>query len=589
MERPKGTVPLRLSLTATGAVAGLALWVIAEFLPELTQNGRAILAAATVAAGFFGPLLIMLGPLSPARAVAGAALIAAPLAILATSASMRFDTVGGFIETGHPVVAMALSAILPIPYLIAGLGPGNRWMHYPTLYQAAWEAAVRTVAALLFLGLFWLILYLSDALLQLVGIELIDWIVDIDAVPFILSGLVLGLGGAVAHELSHVLSPLLPIRLLRLMLPIVLAVTALFLAGLAFRGLGRIFGDLSIAALLIAVSAAAALLVSAAIDREDSSAVQGPMMRRATAALALILPGLAALAIYSVTERVSQYGWSPDRLAAMSAAVIMAAYGGAYAVAILPGQGWMGRIRQANSGVALAALALAIAWLSPLLNPQRLAATSQVARFEAGAVPAEALDLWAIGRDWGRPGAAALDRLAAVAGGEDGAVLAERRAALEASLNRYDFETRVPPEVEEAARLALRDAMAVHPAGAELPEGFFASETPDQIARLARACDRRTPGGNPGCLAARLDLWPGRAGQEIVVFAMMTDTAVLAKVRDPQTGGALRPLQATWLSDFPRAQLEPGLIDAILAGGYRLGAPALNGLELGGDTLLLLP
>lgn len=589
MERPDRTIPLRVSLTATGAVAGLALWVIAELLPDVIQNGRAILAVATAAAGFFGPLMIMLGPLTPSRALAGAGLIAVPLSILATSASMRFETVGAFVETGHPIAAMVLSTTLPIPYLIAGLGQGRRWMHYPTLFGVAWQATVRSAAAVLFLGLFWLILYLSDALLQLVGIELIDWISTVEALPFILSGLVLGLGAAVAFELSNVLSPMLPIRLLRLLLPIVLAVTAVFLGGLALRGLGRIFGDLSIAASLITMSAAAALLVSAAVDGEDASAVRGRLMQRATAALALIVPGLAGLAIYSVTERVSQYGWSPDRLAALSAAVVMMAYGVAYAVAILPGAGWMARIRQANGAVALAALALAIAWLSPLLNPQRLSAANQVARFEAGTVPAEALDLWAIGREWGRPGAAALDRLVAVAGGEDRGVLEDRRVALSASDSRYAFENRVPPSVQAETLMALRNAIPVRPAGAELPTDLFARETPDQVARLTEACNRRTPGGNPGCLAARLDLWPGRQSEQFVIFTMITREVVHAFGPAPNEEGPLVRLRPAWLGTTTNAQLQAEIIDTLLEGRYQLGPPALNALEFGGTSLLLLP
>jgi hypothetical protein len=61
----------------------------------------------------------------------------------------------------------------------------------------------------------------------------------------------LGLGMAVIHDLAELLSPYVVLRVFRLFLPVVLAVMAIFLVALPFRGLDGLAGGLSPAMLLL--------------------------------------------------------------------------------------------------------------------------------------------------------------------------------------------------------------------------------------------------------------------------------------------------------------------------------------------------
>lgn len=571
----------------SGALAGLAVWALIDVLPDWTDSDRVILALATATAAFFVPFLAMTGPLAARFAALGAAVLAVPLTVLMTTASLRFDTVEGFVETGHPLVALALAIIVPVPFLIAGLGPKRVWTDYAELFDAAWDLLIRASAAGLFLGAFWALLALSDALLGLVGIEVIRWILDTDPAPYVLSGLMLGLGVAVAHELSDVVSPHLPIRLLRMLLPLALVVTGLFLAALPFRGLGDLFGSLSVAATMMGMAFAAATLVTSALDRDDGAAVEGRLMQRATQVLALMLPILALLAVYSVSERVSQYGWSPDRLAAMTAAVVLSGYAITYAGAVLVQREWMTRIRQANVMVALGVLALALAWISPLLNPQQLAVDSQIARYQQGRVSADGLDLWSIGREWGRPGAQGLQRMADLRtpGGE---ALEARLAALDASDNRYAFETAAPSEDRQDLERDVLAGVPVRPDGYALTPDLLAEIAPGTLRDWLDGCARRTPGGAPGCIAVMVDLLPDLDGPETLVFAMRSESYVHVSAFDAQ-GIPVGRFGPTWLSGTSQLTNGPQVIDHLSRGAFTVAPTRLNALRFEDAELVILP
>ncbi|MBT8455794.1 MAG: DUF4153 domain-containing protein [Alphaproteobacteria bacterium] len=578
---------VRGMLALAGALAGLSLWLLAEVLPDVTENDRLVLALSAFCVGTFTIFLAITGPLPSRKAAPAAAVIGLVLAVLAYTASLRFDAVQPFIETLHPIFALALCIALPIPFLVAGLSPGGGWLDYPKLFDAAWNTVVRTIASLLFLGAVWGVIALSVALLGLVGVEIIEDLLDIEPVPYLLSGLVLGLGIGVADELAEYVSPKLILRLLRLLVPVVLVVTLIFLVTLPFRGVSGLFGTLSVAATLIAMAFAVATLVSTAIDRDDASAVQGRWMRMATRMLSLMLPVLAAFAVYSVSERVGQYGWSPDRLAAMSASVLMAAYGLTYAGAVLARREWMGRIRQANGLVALGVLFLATAWLTPLLNPQRLAAQSQIARYATGQVTADELDLWSIGREWGRPGEAAIEVMAQMETPEQ-ARLIERLAALEQAGGRYAFETSVPPAQMQATMAAVRAAISVLPDGAEVPEAVFAAQSNQTLENWQAACDRRTPEDRSGCIALRADLLPEAEGDETLMFFMFSERFVQA-VAFGSDGGDVGRFGPTWMNDDPALTSSPGMIDRIASGQFSIGPTRRNALSLGESELILLP
>lgn len=512
-------------MAVTGAVAGLALWLVFEVIGRGHLGERAALFLATLTGLFFAATLAMTGPLRLRQAALGAGGVALAVAGLVTLASFRHAHVSEFLD--DPVVSLAGAALafLPLPFWVAawqarargeagGDAGGLRaaLADYPALFSESWGMVMRSAAAWVFTGLVWAVIWLSDALLGIVGLGLMDLVLDLDPVPWLITGGVLGLALAVVTEMDF-LSPQLLLRLLRLLVVPVLAVMAVFLLALPLRGLSGLFGDVSVALTLLAMAGAAATLVSSAVDQGDAEAVASPLIRRATQGLALLLPLPAAVAAYVIWLRVDQYGWTPDRVFAATAAAVALGYGLSYAAAVLRGAGWMARVRRANVAMAVLLATVAGLWLTPVLNAERIAAASQVARYEDGRGSLANLDLIAIDR-WGRAGEAARARLAALAEAPGGEALAQKLAD-------YPQGAGGPLQADDTARVLadLVALMPLQPAGATATRDMLLAAIPaEELRGWLEACRAPLADGRPGCVFVVADLWADQPGEEAIVL-----------------------------------------------------------------------
>lgn len=577
----------RIALGAMGLLAGLATWLLVEVLPDLMADApRRYLFFTSFAAAFFPACLALTGPLPLPRAPAAALMLAAPLAGLMTWASLRFDDTAAFLETGHPQAAFALLVLLPLPFLIAGLGSRRRWTDYGVLFTQSWMIVVRFAAAWLFVGLVWGVLFLSNALLELVGLHIIETLIEREEVPYLLSGLTLGVALAVVGELSDYVSPYLVLRLLRLLLPVVLLVVAVFLAALPFQGLSNLFGDFSAAAILLAIAIGAASLVSVALDTEEARRLPGGPICWVCRAMAMLLPALGALAGIALWQRIAQYGLSPDRIVGIAVTALVLGYGLAYAGAVLGGRGWAHRIRRANVLMALVAMLVTAALFTPLLNPQAIAARNQLLRYASGTAPAAELDLWSLAHDWGRPGQAALARLATLTDHPEAAEMDKRLAALASADSRYAFEFLGGPDDAAALKSDLAARLPVLPEGATLPDGLLDSLRLWEMQQISRACDHRTPKGNPGCIAVLADLSGTRPGPEVLIMAHNASGGALVRAyfRDAEGPGyTMRSPDYLEGGDFYRT--ADSAIDALADGAFALQPMQLRALEVDGRRL----
>jgi hypothetical protein len=414
--------------------------------------------------------------------------------------------------TGEPIalVSLLILTLIPLPFVLAE--EAVTWRDYPALFQAAWGIVMRSTVAWVFVAVLWAVIYLSHLLLGLVGIDLIARLLEVAPVPWLITGTAFGLAMAVALELADVVSAFLVLRLLRLLLPVVLVVVTVFLVAVAAQGVGRLAGGFSVGAVLLVMAAVAATLVTSAVDQTDAEATGTPLLRRSAQALALILILPAALAVWALAVRVQANGWTPDRLFAASVAGVSLGYGLLYALAVLRGPGWMERIRQANIGMALALMALAALWLTPVLNPERIAAASQVARIAGATGPLDPADLDRLG-NWGRAGVAGLARLDALAAQDPALAAALTRARTSADSAGTGAE---PPTLDPAAlRDGLRRDLPVQPANATaLRDRMLDLASPEDLDAWSRACAARLPQGGPGCLLLVADFLPDLAGDE---------------------------------------------------------------------------
>lgn len=573
-------------MAAMGAVAGLALWVLADVLPDEIQNDRIVTFLATLFGAFFAALLAASGPLSAGRAVLVGLAVSVLPSLLFLWASFRFENVEDFLESGHPLVAFVVLAALPVPFLIAALGPVGNWRDYPELFNQSWNIVVRYVAAWLFMGLFWAVLLLSNELFGIIGLEILADLLDIAPVPYVLSGLVLGLALAVVNELSEYVSPYLILRLLRLLLPLVLLVVAIFVVMVPVRGLSGLFGGLSAAGILLAMAVGGITLVSTAIDQSDDEAVTMPFMQLASQALALTLPVLAGLALYAIRERVNQHGWSPDRLAAATTAALVLGYALLYVIAVARRRGWMSDIRRFNTWMALVVVAVAALWLTPAMNPQRISANDQLARYQAGQTKREDLDLWTIGKTWGIAGSITAPLFAKVEGAGQ-AVVVEQLAALQKATDFYSYEQLLSGPRSDRMRefLAL---VPVRPAGAVVPAEVFGDAGSPGL--WIESCGRRTAADNPGCALLLADFLPAREGDEVLLATKQTGGWVRLEMWSRVAPGQWRnhgmPVRLTG----PEVSISSDdVLDLILAGKFSLAPSSVNAIRFGETQFIMLP
>ena len=575
-----GTLRERWGLALVGALAGGSLYGLTIGIDGILPD-RVMLALIVLAGTFFATLLAMAGPIGVRRAALNAAGLALVSAGLVWLASLRFEAADGFFTGPLPTLAALTVATLPMPFLIARAGPG--WRDYPSLFLQAWSIVVRYVAAWAFTGLVWVVILLSDRMLGIVGLTVINDLLAIEVVPFVVTGAIVGLAMAVVHELADLLSPYVVLRLFRLLLPVVLVVMTVFLLALPFRGLSGLFQDWSPALVLLAMVAAGILLVSIAIDQSDADATSSPFLRLAAQAQALVLPVVAGFGAWAVWLRVAQYGWTPERVFVALVAAMAVAYGVIYAVAVLRRGAWMARIRAGNLWMALAVIALAALWLTPVLNAERISARDQLARFEAGRTLVEALDIAAIGR-WGKAGAAVIAALEEKA-------KAPGQEALAARLANPGAEPGMSGDKRAEMVADLTSLMPLQPASATgTRDMILAAMQEYELSTWLDACKRVLTDGRPGCVMAVADLLPTMPGEEAMVVLVEAGDYVQVYGLYFLADGSLAQRTAVRSNGtYPGPDEARALLRALQDQPPAVTPALLNQLGTGESGLLILP
>jgi Domain of unknown function (DUF4153) len=573
-----GQLKARWSLALTGALGGIAFWALIEVVDGGWIEDRLAMMLGTLVVTGFGAALAMAGPIGLLQAAIRGLGLGVVTALLVGLVSLRYANPDDIFNTAMPALATTIVAALPVPFLIAQARPG--WSDYPALFLEAWSIVVRYAAALAFTGLVWLVIYLSDEVLQIVGVTLIGDLLDYNIVPLVVTGFVLGLGMAVVHELADLLSPYLVLRLFRLLLPVVLGVMLVFLVALPFRGLDGLFQDLSPALLLLAMVAGGVSLVSIAIDRSNDQAAASPVLRRSAQGMALVLPVLAGLALWALGLRVGQHGWTPERLFLALTGLIGLGYGLVYAVAVVRGPGWMQRIRRGNLWMAVAGLGAAVLWLTPILNAEAISARNQLARFEAGKTPVAELDVRAL-ELWGKPGEAVIAKL------EDRA----KEPGQEALAAQLAGET-LPDDTAHAAKMeALAAILPVQPANATGTRDMLLAAAEDyNLTDWHAACSRVLDSGAPACVLVIADLLPSVPGEEgVLILERSPDYVEALGLYLGPNGDLVQRSMIRTDGSYMTTEEAATLLRAAQAEPQPLTPALLNQLGTGPTGLVMLP
>ncbi len=434
---------------------------------------------------------------------------------------------------------------------------------YATYFDEAWKRGVQLALATLFTALFWAILWLGAALLGFIGF---NWLKDLLRNAYF-AWPVTGLAFAASVHLGDVQPKLmagfraLVLGVLSWLLPVITVIGGVFAASLCVSGLEPLWKTKAATASLLAACVALVLLINAAWQQGDEDRPMHIIMKWSARLACGLMLVFSALAAFSLALRVQQYGLTPERVLAGVGVIIALAYGLSYSVAALWPKGrWLNLLEPINIGLAFVKAALLLAVLTPVADPGRLSAESQVARLQSGKVTPDQFDWRVLRYDTGLYGRNELKKLATA-----GKTEAIRAAALKASQYKDDERYEIASPADTKRKKAdPKQFTVVFPQGATLPEDFFAQDFAPYT--LPDCATEKT--ASPSCSAALLDM--SRDGKpELLV---LSDHQLTVFIRD--TSG-WRETASMYLTDDQVGNFK--------AGKLKVETPALDDLKVG-DT-----
>ncbi len=285
-------------------------------------------------------------------------------------------------------------------------------MPYERLHSHAWTDAVIGAASLAFVGITFLLVVLIGQMFKLIGINLIFDLLNDEWFGWMLAGAAFGGAVGLLRERGRLVSTLqrLVMIVLAVLAPVLAVALVLFLLSLAGTGLQKLWDSgFSTAAVMMGVAAFAVLLANAVIGNGSDDRATNRALRWAAPVLVVAVLPLAGIAFYSMHLRVNQYGWTPERIWGVVAAMIALAYGIAGVWAVVKGRrdfddGLRPLQQKLAIGLALLSLFLAL----PILDFGAISTRDQLARLKSGATPVEKFDWAAMAFDFGPSGRAAL-------------------------------------------------------------------------------------------------------------------------------------------------------------------------------------
>jgi len=282
--------------------------------------------------------------------------------------------------------------LLALPFVQSRLTAGRWTIQYGALFTDAWRNKLALAEAVLFTGLFWLLLFLWQTLFHMLGIdyfrELFREPIFVYPVTSLTFGCALHLIGSIERLTSVVLEQILNVlKWLGLLAGVILAC---FTIALVFKLPGLLFtGQKAIgAAWLLWLVAVVVLLLNAAYR---DGTVSQPYPRWIAEFLRVVVPLttiISLTALYALLMRSRHYGLTVERVWAFIVAGAALLYSVGYTVAVFDRRAWLGGIARVNIAVALALIAVICVALTPLLSPYRLAANSQFRLVLERGVPA---------------------------------------------------------------------------------------------------------------------------------------------------------------------------------------------------------
>jgi len=399
-------------MAAVGAIAGLVFWFLVDMPgagdpPAIRQAAAAFVIVAT------GSLLMTADRLRLGWAAAFALVWGAIIGMIGFyTATYNFG--GEIVE--FPFLSALLAVGIAGPLFQVVRDRGRPELPYAPLHRYVWDDAIVGAASLAFTGLTFLLSFLLAQLFNAIGISLFKDLLEEGWFMWMLAGSAFGAASAILRERAPLLATLqrLVTVIISVLAPVCAVALVLFLVALPATGFAGLWkSGVPETPLLLAVAAFAFIFLNAIIGESPEDRSQGKLWRfTEIGLLASVLP-LGVLALVSMSMRVDQYGWTPERLWGVIACLVAIAFGIAnWAAYALGRSNFDVRLRDYQKKLAVGVCGLALLLAMPILDFGKISTRSQLAKLESGKIAADKFDWAALKYDFGPAGRAALDRYA---------------------------------------------------------------------------------------------------------------------------------------------------------------------------------
>lgn len=442
--------PLRpLLLAALGGAAALAIRQLLSMgsAPPPVDRLAIAIAIGTSAIGF--------GFVAERLRLAWAVAFSIVIGVLAGSIVYWQGVPGGSPDFWNwRLASLFLAIAIAAPLFQTARDEGEWHFPYAELHGHAWTNVVLWFAAWAFVGVVFAMSWLLAALFNLIKIDFLEKLLSKDWFIALLIGAAFGGAVGLLRERDRIVRLLQNVvtAVLGVLAPVLGAGLLLFLLALPFTGLGALWeATRSTTPILLSCIIGALILANAVIGNGAHEEARNPVLQYGALALAAVMLPLAIIAAIATGLRINQYGFTPDRLWALTFVALATGYGFAYLVSVVRGRAqWAPAARSANVVLGFTVAAVALFLATPILSFNAISTADQVARLSSGRVKPDKFDWAALRFDYGAPGEAALKRLTLSKNGE----IARQAKIAMTKTNRYELmpfaasAEVVPPGVE---------------------------------------------------------------------------------------------------------------------------------------------
>jgi hypothetical protein len=366
------------------------------------------------------------------------------------------------------VLSLGVMLFILIFFFRAWSAAGSLRFDYERLLTFSWQQALTLGMLGLFVGVFWLLLWLWADLFSVIGIDAFKELFSKPIFIYPVTWLIGGFGLVLIRDRIRLIATvqLMCEVLTRALLPLAAVIVVLFLGALPLTGLQPIWNTGRAALLMLLLAVVLLFFFNAVLSGDPERPPYPVIVRRLVFLTIMLLPASVLLAAWALWLRIEQYGLTLDRLWAAVMLLLIAAYAFSYAVLLL----WqrdraLWSIQTVNRRLALVVVAVLLAVNTPVADLRAWAANDQVVRLLRGKVDSEGFDYVYLRFSLGAYGDRALRRIAQSDLARDNPTVAKRVADVLKMENR-----RGEPVVDKTDMVAVASAFMVEPAGAAIPE-----------------------------------------------------------------------------------------------------------------------